>query len=53
MLNTQNRSIAGNDSGAIDHSLATTLVVFDDQLSDLEILYKALLPGSIGFTISS
>jgi Domain of unknown function (DUF4347)/FG-GAP-like repeat len=32
---------------------ATTLVVFDDQVSDLEILYQALLPGSIGFTISS
>jgi hypothetical protein len=30
-----------------------TLVVFDDRVSDLEILYQALLPGSIGFTISS
>jgi Domain of unknown function (DUF4347)/FG-GAP-like repeat/FG-GAP repeat len=61
MLNTQNRSIsavnsqsiAGADSGAIDHISATTLVVFDDQVSDLEILYQALLPGAVGFTINS
>jgi Domain of unknown function (DUF4347) len=29
----------------------STLVVFDDRVSDLELLDRALLPGSIGFTI--
>jgi Domain of unknown function (DUF4347)/FG-GAP-like repeat len=30
-----------------------TLVVFDERVSNIEILSAALLPGSIGFTISS
>jgi Domain of unknown function (DUF4347)/FG-GAP-like repeat len=29
----------------------STLVVFDERVSDIEILSQALLPGSIGFTI--
>jgi Domain of unknown function (DUF4347)/FG-GAP-like repeat len=29
----------------------TTLVVFDERVSDIELLTQALLPGSIGFTI--
>jgi hypothetical protein len=31
--------------------VATTLVVFDSRVQDLDLLYSALLPGSIGFTI--
>jgi hypothetical protein len=30
--------------------VATTLVVFDSRVPDLDLLYSALLPGSIGFT---
>ena len=30
---------------------AKTLVVFDSRVQDLGLLYQALLPGSIGFTI--
>jgi ELWxxDGT repeat protein len=32
-------------------SRASTLVVFDQRVSDIEILSQALLPGAIGFTI--
>jgi Domain of unknown function (DUF4347) len=32
---------------------ATTLVVFDDLVQDLDLLDRALLPGSIGFTIDA
>jgi Domain of unknown function (DUF4347)/FG-GAP repeat len=53
MLNTQNHTLSSINSRSITKTSATTLVVFDDRVSDLEILYQALLPGSIGFTISS
>jgi Domain of unknown function (DUF4347)/FG-GAP-like repeat/FG-GAP repeat len=33
--------------------IANTLVVFDDRVSNINILTQALLPGSIGFTIDS
>jgi Domain of unknown function (DUF4347)/FG-GAP-like repeat/FG-GAP repeat len=33
--------------------MATTLVVFDSRVSDLDLLYSALLPGSIGFTVKA
>jgi Domain of unknown function (DUF4347) len=37
----------------LDHpATTTTLVVFDARVTDLELLYNTLLPGSIGRTIS-
>jgi Ca2+-binding RTX toxin-like protein len=35
----------------IASTITTTLVIFDSQVADLPLLYKALLPGSIGHTI--
>jgi hypothetical protein len=31
----------------------STIVVFDDRVQDLEVLYKALLPEAVGYTIGS
>jgi hypothetical protein len=53
--------LAQTSSGSIDSttatiasiSLATTLVVFDSRVQDLDLLYSALLPGSIGFTVKA
>jgi Ca2+-binding RTX toxin-like protein len=36
---------------ANESTITTTLVIFDSQVADLSLLYKALLPGSIGHTI--
>jgi Ca2+-binding RTX toxin-like protein len=36
---------------AVRPNLVTSLVIFDSQVADLPLLYKALLPGSIGHTI--
>jgi Domain of unknown function (DUF4347) len=44
-------SIADSLSDLDRVALASTLVVFDDRVADLDILNQALLPGSIGFTI--
>jgi Ca2+-binding RTX toxin-like protein len=35
----------------IESTITTTLVIFDSQVADLPLLYKALLPGSIAHTI--
>jgi Domain of unknown function (DUF4347)/FG-GAP-like repeat/FG-GAP repeat len=49
---SENRMLRA-ECGRTGVATVNTLVVFDDRVSDLEILYQALLPGSIGFTISS
>jgi Ca2+-binding RTX toxin-like protein len=36
---------------AKESTITTTLVIFDSQVADLPLLYKALLPGSIAHTI--
>jgi Domain of unknown function (DUF4347)/FG-GAP-like repeat len=42
-----------NISSSVDRTIPTTLVVFDDRVQDLDLLYTALLPGSIGFTVEA
>jgi Domain of unknown function (DUF4347)/FG-GAP-like repeat len=41
------------DSLVTETISASTLVIFDDRVSDLHILYQALLPEAVGFTISA
>jgi Ca2+-binding RTX toxin-like protein len=41
-----------NTISPIAPAITTTLVLFDARVTDLELLYNALLPGSIGYTIS-
>jgi Domain of unknown function (DUF4347)/FG-GAP-like repeat len=48
-----NDLLTAPDSRSIDITPFQTLVVFDERVSDIELLSQALLPGSIGFTISS
>jgi hypothetical protein len=38
-------------ANANESTITTTLVIFDSQVADLPLLYKALLPGSIAHTI--
>jgi Ca2+-binding RTX toxin-like protein len=38
-------------TSTIESTITTTLVIFDSQVADLPLLYKALLPGSIAHTI--
>jgi hypothetical protein len=52
LAQTKSRSITTPDS-ALKDAEVTTLVVFDDRVSDIETLNRALLPGSIGLTINS
>jgi Ca2+-binding RTX toxin-like protein len=35
----------------IESTITTTLVIFDSQVADLQLLHTALLPGSIAYTI--
>jgi hypothetical protein len=50
---TSNSILASQDLFTTGISGSSTLVMFDRRVSDIETLSQALLPGSIGFTIST
>jgi Domain of unknown function (DUF4347)/FG-GAP-like repeat/FG-GAP repeat len=53
MLDTQSRSTSVSTKLTKPFQPSDTLVIFDDLVQNVDVLYRALLPGSVGFTIGA